>query len=391
MNYLIVKNKGLIEPEDLTLFGSSTKRDNSSKIGQFGSGNKFALAVLARINCLPTIYRGTKVLPLSTGVTIHRNTPVTVLKVNGRNTDISTEAGLKWKEWMALREILCNAIDEGNHQFSTSWNPEMKGEESVTTFYIPMNNELANIMRDFNSYFSFERTVTFQNDIAKVYFKKEESPINIYRKDIKCFNSSELSKIDFSFNNIYINESRLTENYYIHEQIAAFIKSGINTNVLLKILELPFKYLEYTSYSDVRKYLIELLNQGKNFTCPSVISLTGILTQLDNPINIPSKWYQGLIREGLIESPFSKIEGAPEDFIRTDLNINFKEVNFYLSQFNITNLKVMSGKFQSNYTDIKYAKNKIFIKDDIKLDSLSLAAKILTKLSENYFYNELSN
>ena len=48
MKYLIITNKGEIEPQALHLVGASTKRGDSSKIGQFGSGNKYALAYLLR-------------------------------------------------------------------------------------------------------------------------------------------------------------------------------------------------------------------------------------------------------------------------------------------------------------------------------------------------------
>lgn len=44
INYLKIQNRGLITVEDLKFIGSSTKRGKNNKIGQFGSGWKFALA-----------------------------------------------------------------------------------------------------------------------------------------------------------------------------------------------------------------------------------------------------------------------------------------------------------------------------------------------------------
>lgn len=50
MKYIRIKNQWLIEPQALHLVGASTKRNDASKIGQFGSGNKYAMAYLLRNN-----------------------------------------------------------------------------------------------------------------------------------------------------------------------------------------------------------------------------------------------------------------------------------------------------------------------------------------------------
>ena len=49
-NYLIIRNKGIIVEEAITLLGASSKRDDDSKIGYFGSGLKYALACFLRNN-----------------------------------------------------------------------------------------------------------------------------------------------------------------------------------------------------------------------------------------------------------------------------------------------------------------------------------------------------
>lgn len=48
--YLKIENEGTVPVEAFTLIGASSKRDDSSKIGMFGSGNKYALAYLLRNN-----------------------------------------------------------------------------------------------------------------------------------------------------------------------------------------------------------------------------------------------------------------------------------------------------------------------------------------------------
>ena len=48
MKYLVVENKCELGLEGLLLMGASTKRSQSGQIGKFGTGLKYALAVLMR-------------------------------------------------------------------------------------------------------------------------------------------------------------------------------------------------------------------------------------------------------------------------------------------------------------------------------------------------------
>ena len=48
MQYLVIRNAGEIEPGALSLMGASTK-DSEEHIGKFGSGFKYAIATLLRV------------------------------------------------------------------------------------------------------------------------------------------------------------------------------------------------------------------------------------------------------------------------------------------------------------------------------------------------------
>ena len=54
---IIFENDGLIDKRSITTFGISSK-ENSSAIGYFGTGLKYAIAILLRENINITIYIG---------------------------------------------------------------------------------------------------------------------------------------------------------------------------------------------------------------------------------------------------------------------------------------------------------------------------------------------
>lgn len=389
MNYLIIKNRGLIEPEDLYLIGSSTKRQDESKIGMFGSGWKFALAWLMRNDCLPVIFSGTEKINIDFSIVLHRNQPVRVITINDKETSLTSEMGMKWTGWMALREIISNAIDEGDHSINTVWNPpSFEGEADMTTIMIPMNNELAEVLRNFNNYFSFERIVSYENSIAKIYTKQQASNMVIYRKGIRCYDTNIQSLTDFDFNEIDIDENRLTQSYTVHSKTSQFVKCGVTSSILRHILkDNLLNGLPQEANDGIIENLKELLSAGEVFTCPSLQGIGGMLLVENPTLMIPNKWYSKLADLGLVKNPFSKFRedaGAPENFIRTD-NRNLNGVKYLLEGLNLS-YNFMSGVFDRN---LAVSGGNVYVNDNNNMNDKRLAAEIIYSSSREYFETQL--
>lgn len=354
MNYLKIVNKGLIEPEDITLVGSSTKRGDSSKIGEYGSGNKFALAWMMRNDCKPFLFRGKEEIKIDTEFVLHRDNPVEVITVGGEKTSITTHMGPKWKAWMSIRELVSNAIDEDpDYKLQSVWNPEsFEGIEGSTVWYIPMNNDLATVLQSFDDYFSFERKPYFENSAGKLFYKTKESTLNIYRKGIRCYDSDKLSHIDFDFNDIDINESRVTSHGSYSIAITNFVAAGITPKVLKMLLQQQTVINSYTLPNKPNENLLEclkvLIEEGEELTCPAISELGGKFFTLNATLFIPNKWYKELQKEGLVRNVFESFN-SNFNFIRTD-NFDIKKLKYYLGNMNIKDVEIRAGKLDYTTT-----------------------------------------
>lgn len=380
MNWLRISNDGLICPEDLTLIGSSTKREQSGKIGMFGSGWKYALAWLIRNDCKPLIYSGNEYMNIDFKVKMHRSNIVNVITVNDIETSLTTEMGPKWTGWMALREVISNAIDEGGYSITTQWSPTFSGEQGRTVVYIPMNGELSEVMLKYDSYFAFNRKEVFKNKYGRIFVKSEPSPLNIYRKGIRCYDTKELSSIDVDFEDISINEDRLCQSYTIGYRLHDLVEEGVPTLIFKKILEeektdwLPSYHMNDNIFKNVK----DLIDTGHSFTTKTLQKLGGMLFSQEGALVIPADWYKKLQDLGLVSSPFEML-GGDEQFIRTDLK-DLKGVEYYLKGFNIS-MELRSGKCES---EVFWSNGVGYVKDNTKLDDKMIAAHIIKRIKPEY-------
>jgi len=386
MTHLVIKNQGLIESGDLTLLGSSTKRDDDTKIGMYGSGNKYALAWFVRNNVDIQIFSGKKEIIISHDLVEHRSRQVAVLTVDGQLTSITSEMGPEWTGWMALREIISNAIDEGDYEITTAFNSNIQGIEDTTMIFIPLNNELNVVVRNYDFYFAFDRKADLENTRGSVYFKSEPSLQNIYRKGIRCFDEKErLTYLDWNFDQISISESRVCSDYERDGCIKNFISYSQNmTGHILRhaIMDgvLP-RYWRDGLEAPIR----ELVKEGYKFTTENARKLLGMMFSGANALVIPNDWHKKCVEKGILESLF-KFDDL--DFVE-DHTFDVSQIKYHLMALGMEEIDVFGGKFDgdiaSNNDYTQFYLNEKFRAHDSK----ELAAKIIKQLPAVYIAKKL--
>lgn len=123
---IVFENPGEIDIRSINTFGVSVKEGNNP-IGFFGTGLKYAIAVLLRAGHAITIHSGLQVVAFETEVQTIRGQAFdfVTMSIDGapsQSIGFTTELGKTWDVWMAFREIACNCKDEGGdsrHEFDS--------------------------------------------------------------------------------------------------------------------------------------------------------------------------------------------------------------------------------------------------------------------------------
>lgn len=141
------QNPGLIDPRCITTVGVSVK-ESANPIGYFGTGLKYAIAIILRAGGEITIWRGTEPLRFTCKPVEIRGKPAQIVCMNGQELGFTTELGKNWQMWQALRELYCNAADEDG----TAEAGILQPDPSATTVHVRCQ-EFAECYRQRDRYF----------------------------------------------------------------------------------------------------------------------------------------------------------------------------------------------------------------------------------------------
>lgn len=112
MNLVSFQSQGLIDPLCISTIGVSVK-ENENPIGYFGTGLKYAIAIILREGGTVTVWRGLEPLRFTSRPVEIRGKVLNLVCMNDVDLGFTTDLGKHWKVWQALREIHCNTKDEG--------------------------------------------------------------------------------------------------------------------------------------------------------------------------------------------------------------------------------------------------------------------------------------
>jgi len=239
--YILIQNDGEIESNSFELIGASTKRGETGKIGFFGSGLKYSIAYMMRNSIEFKIFSGMNELVFSTTPEILKEQSFDRICINGKQTSYTITMGPTWKEdWFVLREIYCNAMDEGNCilvRDTENINPI----EGKTRIYIALTTPLTEVVNNWDKYFSYDRDPVFISKDAYTSFignadvgGKNHQEVSIYqktegvlfRKGVRVYSDDRLA-YDYDFQYADINEDRTAK----HPNAMGYVSVNLMANL----------------------------------------------------------------------------------------------------------------------------------------------------------------
>ncbi len=402
MKFIKIQNEGLLDIKLVPLMGGTTKKDNQYKIGQFGTGLKYALDFLVRNKIEFKIFIGIKEVKITTVNENIAGQEFTIIYINGERTSITAQMGYDWNHWMIIREIWCNALDEGGAKRNIEDIDVPFGNqlgENQTTFYIEYNLEFAKIWQNWSQYFLQEFEPMFSNDKIAIY--PGTGKLRLFKQGVLIHTEGEFSKpslFNYDIKDASINELREFKgnlDYEIMKCITSITDNRVITYFLENVTEEHFEgTMDYfwtsLNFNNSWKTTIgtaKLIHQEAIKT----IKDKGLDIDLSSVLCVPKNVYKVLVKafEGI--GALRTVNKVNEfyEIVDAELELQVKQALVVLEEcgyFIHPELKFVFGVFGDKTTlaQINTDKKEILVSERMKGQSLFQMVAMLIEENEHF-------
>ena len=234
-------------------------------IGFFGTGLKQAICYFLRENIKFRIFSSLDEIKITKEIKNSAGVYSDFLAVNGQVTNLNIAYGLgDYNLGMSISEIWTNAIDEGDYKLELVDENEILPELLRSVFYIEYNEDVEAFHKEWNLFFSFDRTdsifkSTNQDDqTIEIFGNADETPFNniiVYRRGIQVFVYPVPSIFHYRIDNLTITGSRVVKDKW---EMDRFIFNCLGSKVPEKIVTSLLNGL--TKYQDTYEFKLSWSN-----------------------------------------------------------------------------------------------------------------------------------
>lgn len=174
---IVFYNDGLLDLAAVTTMGVSVKRPGS--FGRFGTGLKYSIATILRGGGEITIWVGDRRHHFGTAKQMIRDEEFDIVCMDDQPIGFTTKLGRDWQPWMVLRELGCNARDEGGSfdQVTENSEGEFSYRENRTLIFVEWKDlddayaERASLFLEGEPIYQDERIRVFANTSPYLYHR----------------------------------------------------------------------------------------------------------------------------------------------------------------------------------------------------------------------------
>lgn len=267
---VVFQTKGKLDLRSLTVFGMNAKPETASPIGYFGTGLKYAMAVLAHHNIKVEIWVDKKLWVIEQELVNFRGKEFTELYICSTTIGglikkriklpYTTELGKNWELWQAFRELESNTRDEKGMTFVGDYgvdgeirvthgvSPEIQAKLKGWTMIIVQGETFV------NEYFNRERTflpggLALRESTDRVQAFSSPSK-HVYYRGIRVMDLPEPSMNTYNIlTQIELTEDRTAkEEFWVKHEIEQFLAHTKDDAVLERAVRAPAKAFERTLF-----------------------------------------------------------------------------------------------------------------------------------------------
>jgi hypothetical protein len=266
---IVFRNKGSIDPRSITTFGVSSKESDSA-IGYFGTGLKYAIAILLREGCSIDIFTGGQHLKFGTSEQRVRVDDFTFVTMNDEPLSFTTELGKNWQTWQAIRELWCNCLDEQGEAFSSEYFDDAPSEDETVILVSGRAAAEAWSMRDT---IMIGGTPIYQTEHVDIYQGRSN---HVYYKGVRVYDLPNPSMYTYNLkSHVELTEDRTMKHvvlagWYAAKGIATLSDRGFLERTLTASKEWFEHRLDFGSvtasddFTGIVKHMARLQTPGLN-------------------------------------------------------------------------------------------------------------------------------
>ncbi|MGL5005166.1 MAG: hypothetical protein ACRDAM_19670, partial [Casimicrobium sp.] len=202
-----IKSKGIFPLEVLQMMGLSAKT-NSNPIGQFGTGAKYAIAILLRTGHGVSLQRSCDKEPIlfTLESEVFRDQSYQSIYMHTRDAKIklpfTSDYGKSWDVKMAFREMWSNMLDEEENE-TEEWSAWKVVGQAFADAYA---------LRD--EMFLSSRGVIYKSEAGPANIEVINAPSrHVYVKGVAAFESEKTFARTYNCNDLKLSEDRQIDSY----------------------------------------------------------------------------------------------------------------------------------------------------------------------------------